>query len=99
MDNVENKGDNLELQLFVSGMSARSMQAINNIKQICTDHLVGKCNLEIIDIYKNPELASKYQIVFSPSLIKQYPLPRRTLIGTLSNKAKVMENLGIVSKK
>ena len=99
MDNVENKGDNLELQLFVSGMSARSMQAINNIKQICTEHLVGKCNLEIIDIYKNPELASKYQIVFSPSLIKQYPLPRRTLIGTLSNKAKVMENLGIVSKK
>ena len=99
MDNAENKGDNLELQLFVSGMSARSMQAINNIKQICTEHLVGKCNLEIIDIYKNPELASKYQIVFSPSLIKQYPLPRRTLIGTLSNKAKVMDNLGIVSKK
>ena len=87
------------LQLFVSGMSSNSMQAIENIKQLCEEHLEGAFDLEIIDIYKNPELAAEQHIVFSPSLIKQLPLPKKTLIGTLSDSEKVVRALGIAFKK
>jgi len=83
------------LQLFVSGMSRKSMEAIENVKRICDEHLEGVFNLEIIDIYKNPEAASTHQIVFSPSLIKQLPLPKKTLIGSFSDTAKVIKGLGI----
>ncbi len=90
--------DKLVLQLYVSGMSFNSMQAIENIKQLCAEHLEGAFDLEIIDIYKHPELASEQHIVFSPSLIKQLPLPKKTLIGTLSDSNKVIRALGIKFK-
>jgi circadian clock protein KaiB len=91
--------DKLVLRLYVSGMSPNSMQAIENIKQLCAEHLEGAFDLEIIDIYKNPELAAEQHIVFSPSLIKQMPLPKKTLIGTLADSDKVVRALGISFKK
>lgn len=89
----------LILQLFVSGMSPKSIEAIENIKNLCDTHLEGAFELEIIDIYKNPEAASAYQVVFSPSLIKQLPLPRKTLIGNFSDTGKVIKGLGIRLKE
>lgn len=89
----------LVLQLYVSGMSQKSMEAIENIKRLCDEHLQGRFDLEIIDLYKNPELASQQQIVFSPSLVKQLPLPKKTLIGTFSDKEKTIRGLGIAIKE
>lgn len=91
--------DKLRLQLFVSGMSVKSMEAIENIKQLCSDQIEGSYVLEVVDIYKFPEMAKENQIVFSPSLIKHFPLPKKTLIGTLSNSEKVKKILGFSSTK
>lgn len=93
---VENK---LILQLYVAGMSQKSMEAIENIKILCDQHLKDAFELEIIDLYKNPELASEHHIVFSPSLIKQRPLPKKILIGTFSDTGKVIRALGIQNKE
>ena len=90
----ENKND-MVLQLYVSGMSPKSMEAIDNIQRFCNEYLSRGFKLEIIDLYKNPELAAEQQIVFSPSLIKQFPPPKRTLIGTFENSEKVIKGLGI----
>jgi|SRR5687768_1917903 circadian clock protein KaiB len=83
----------LMLQLFVSGMSPKSMEAIKNINRVCHDHFQDCFELEIIDIYKNPAAAIEHHIVFSPSLIKRLPLPKKTLIGTLSETDKVVKAL------
>ena len=88
----------LILQLYVSGMSPKSMEAIENIKRLCDEHLQGAFELEIIDLYKNPEAATEQQIVFSPSLVKQLPLPKKILIGTFSDTEKVIKALGIKLK-
>jgi len=87
--------EKLILQLYVSGMSPKSMEAVENIKRLCDEHLHDAFELEIIDLYKNPELTSEQQIVFSPSLIKQFPLPKKTIIGTFSDTEKVIKALGI----
>jgi circadian clock protein KaiB len=89
----------LVLQLYVSGMSPKSMEAIENIRRLCQEHLQGVFELEVIDLYKNPEAASQNQIVFSPSLIKQLPLPKKTLIGTFSDTEKVIKGLGLRIKE
>jgi circadian clock protein KaiB len=94
MDNAVIKGK-LVLKLYVSGMSSKSMRAIENIKLLCKEHLKGCFELEIIDIYKNPKLAAEQHIVFSPSLLKKLPLPQKTLVGTLSDTKKVLSALGI----
>src|SRR5215510_13220890 len=90
--------DKLILQLYVSGMSLKSMEAIENIKRLCNEYLKDAFELEIIDIYKNPEVATEQHIVFSPSLIRKYPEPKKILIGTLSNSEKVIKALGISFK-
>jgi len=90
-------GAKLMLQLYVSGMSPKSMEAIENIKTLCEERLRGLVQLEIIDLYKNPEAASEQQIIFSPSLIKQLPLPKKILIGTFADKEKVIKALGITN--
>ena len=89
----------LVLQLYVSGMSPKSMEAIENINKICSDFLEDTFQLEIIDLYKHPEVASEQQIVFSPSLIKRLPLPKKTLVGTFSDTEKVIRGLGITIKE
>jgi len=87
------------LQLYVSGMSLKSKEAIENIKRLCDEHLHDTFELEIVDLYKNPEAASEQQIVFSPSLIKSLPLPRKVLIGTFADTEKVIKGLGITFKE
>jgi|SRR5437868_8450113 len=88
-------GGKVVLQLYVSGMSVKSMEAIENIKRLCDKYLKDICKLEIIDLYKNPELASNQQIVFSPSLVKQSPPPKKIIIGTFADTEKVIKALGI----
>jgi circadian clock protein KaiB len=85
----------LVLKLYVSGMSSKSMEAIENLKLLCDQELRGCFELEIIDIFKNPKLATEQHIVFSPSLLKKLPLPQKTLVGTLSDTKKVLKALGI----
>jgi circadian clock protein KaiB len=89
----------LVLQLYVSGMSPKSMEAIKNINRICKEYLEGAFDLEIVDIYKNPQIAAEQQIVFSPALIKRFPAPKKILVGSLSDESKVIKALGIEVKK
>ncbi len=96
---IPETGEKLVLQLYVSGMSSRSMEAIENINRICKEHLSGNFELEIVDIYKDPDMAAAQHVIFSPSLVKNNPLPKRTLIGTLSDPGKVIKALGISLKK
>lgn len=91
--------DKLVLKLYISGMSPKSLEAVENLKQLCDEHLQDAFDLEIIDIYKNPELAITQSVVFCPSLVKQSPLPRKILIGTLNNPEQVVKALGIKYKK
>lgn len=87
------------LQLYITGMSENSIRAIKNIMQLCDEYLHDNFDLEIIDIYKNPSLAEKQEIVFSPSLIRQFPLPKKTFIGDLSDTKKLVLGLGITLKE
>jgi len=73
------------LRLYVSGSTLKSALAVENIKRICEQHLKNRYDLEVIDIYQQPNLAREEQIVAVPTLIKRCPPPVRRLIGDLSN--------------
>jgi len=81
------------LQLFVSGILQNSVRAIKNINKICEEHLKDNYELDIIDIYQQPELAISEQIIVIPVMIIKHPLPERRLIGDLSDVDKVLEIL------
>ena len=83
------------LHLYITGATPNSMRAVRNIKEICEAHLAGRYELLIIDIYQQPELARQEQIVAAPTLIRVCPLPRRQLVGDLSNRPAVLISLGV----
>jgi circadian clock protein KaiB len=91
--------EKIVLQLYITGMSENSVHAIQNITQLCDQCPKDRFDLEIIDIYKNPSVAEEQKIVFSPSLIRQFPLPKKILIGDLSDTKKLMLGLGISFKE
>ena len=87
------------LRLYVTGMTPRSIKAIENIRKICEENLHGRYELDIIDIYQQPEYAKKEEIIAAPTLIKQLPLPLRKFIGDMSNKDKILVGLNLVPKE
>ena len=83
------------LRLYVSGSTRRSTRAIENMRQICANHLLDRHDLEVIDIYQNPEAAIEDQIIAAPTLVKLMPAPLRRVIGDLSDREKVLASLGL----
>jgi circadian clock protein KaiB len=84
------------LRLYITGMTSRSARAIENLQVFCEKHLAGRYELQVIDVYQQPELASREQIVAVPTLIKQLPLPLRRLIGDMSDEERVLVGLDIL---
>ncbi len=83
------------LRLFVAGATARSRQAVLRVRQLCEAEPKGTCTLEVIDIYQQPSLARANQIVATPTLIKELPLPVRRFIGNLANTTGLFDELDV----
>lgn len=87
------------LRLYITGMTPRAREAIKNIKRICEEELKGRYELEIVDVYQQPELAKKEQILAAPTLIRKLPLPLRKLVGDMSDKERVVLGLEILPEE
>ena len=87
--------DKYVLKLYITGMTPNCMRAVENIKSICEKHLKGRYELEIIDMYQEPELAKEDQILAAPTLVKKSPAPLKKLIGDMSDTKKVLNALDI----
>lgn len=87
------------LKLYVTGMTPNSVRAIENLRKICRDHLKDRYELEVIDIYQHPTLASGEQIIAAPTLVRKLPPPLRKFIGDLSNVDKILMGLDIERTK
>ena len=86
------------LTLYVTGATAGSLRAIANIKAICEEHLKGRYQLEVVDVYRWPERLRKDQVVAVPTLIRKLPMPLRILVGDLSRTEQVLQGLGLVAR-
>jgi circadian clock protein KaiB len=84
-----------DLRLYVAGQTPRSLQALNNLKRICEEHLAGNYRIEIIDLLQRPQLAAGDQILAIPTLVRRIPKPARKIIGDLSNEHRVLVGLDV----
>jgi circadian clock protein KaiB len=83
------------LTLFVTGASELSGRAIANVRALCEEHLAGRYTLEVVDVLRDPSMMSTYDIVAAPTLIKEWPLPKRMLVGDLSDTIRVLKALDV----
>ncbi len=86
------------LRLYVAGTTPGSIRAVEALRAICDEHLAGRYDLEVIDVYQQPELARHEQIVAVPTLVKQLPAPLRKIIGDLADKQRVLIGLNLQQK-
>jgi len=71
---------------------------VRNVTRLCEEHLQGNYELEVVDLYQQPELAAEHQLLAAPTLIKMLPLPARRMIGDMSDSGRVLAGLGIVAQ-
>ncbi|MCF7935355.1 MAG: circadian clock KaiB family protein [Synergistales bacterium] len=85
----------IHLKLFVTGMTARSSKAVDNLDHICSVYLKDRCTVEIVDVLEQPWLAEQDRILATPTLIRVRPEPERRVIGDLGEIPRVLEILDV----
>jgi circadian clock protein KaiB len=89
--------EHYKLVLFITGSTTRSTTAIDNMRRICEENLKGRYDLEVIDVYQNPEATKQLQVIATPTLVKVLPEPLRRILGDLSDKERVLAGLNLTS--
>jgi circadian clock protein KaiB len=88
--------DGYNLRLYVAGNTSKSAHAILNLKKLCDEHLSGRYQLEVIDVYQQPGRARQEQIIATPTLVKFRPAPGRKLTGDFARGERILAGLGLV---
>lgn len=89
----------MKFKLFVSRDSLNSNRAIANLRRIGEEDLEGCFELEIVDVQEDPGAARRHRIYTTPSLIVEDPCPELVAYGDLSDRARLLEQLGISQRR
>lgn len=95
-DEDNNGVDPYVFRLYITGASPNSSRAIANLKAFFEKYLGNQYELQVIDVYQQPQIAKSVDIFALPLLIKKSPLPERRLIGDMSNSDKLLKSLNLV---
>ena len=72
-----------------------SARAIANARQLCDIHLHGRCHLSVVDVHEDPAAVVSSQMLATPTLVRNLPLPVRRVVGDLSDIDKVLRALDL----
>ena len=89
------RGVMLKFRLFVAGDGLNSAQALANLTALCQAQLPGRHEIEVVDVFKDPQRALADGVFMTPTLIKLAPSPVRRIVGTLSRTQTVLQALGL----
>ncbi len=81
------------LRLYIAGQTPKSLAALSNLHRMCEEHLMGRYEIEVVDLLERPQLAEGDKIVAIPTLVRRLPEPIRKIIGDLSDTEKALVGL------
>jgi circadian clock protein KaiB len=87
-----------ELRLYVAGALPNSVQAEENLRALCEEHLAGRHTLEVVDFLDRPGRALQDGVVVTPTLLKVSPEPKQIVVGTLADRPAVLRALGLTER-
>ena len=83
------------LRLYVAGQTPKSLTALANLRRLCESQLVGRYQLEVIDLLEHPHLARRDGILAVPTLVRKLPPPILKVVGDLSSQERLLVGLGL----
>lgn len=92
------KGAQYNLRLFVAGNEPNSVLARTSLARICSEHLEGHCDVEIIDVLKDLQPALQEGILVTPALVIRHQQVRSVIFGNLTNIDRVLAALDVGSE-
>jgi circadian clock protein KaiB len=84
-----------KFRLYITGGAPNSVQALANLTALCRAHLPDRHEIEVVDVFREPERALADGVVMTPTLVKLAPSPVRRIVGTLSQARSVLQALGL----
>jgi len=86
-----------KFRLYVATGTLNSTQAVANLNALCRAYLQGRHEIEVVDVFREPQRALAEGIRMTPTLLKLAPPPVRLMVGSLSQTQRVLETLGLDS--
>lgn len=87
----------VKFRLYVADDALNSAQARANLLALCRMYLSDRYEIDLVDVFKEPQRALADGIFMTPTLIRLAPLPVRRIVGTLSQTALVLRALDLDS--
>lgn len=87
------KKSKILFRLYITNRAPTSVRALENLRHICRDYFDGGYELEIVDTAQEPGRAMRDGIVITPTLVKLAPEPRWSIVGDLSDEARVLASM------
>lgn len=84
-----------KFRLYVAGDALNSAQALANLTALCREHLPDRHEIEVVDVFREPQRTLIDGIFMTPTLVKLAPSPVRMIVGTLSATSTVVQALGL----
>ncbi len=82
-------------RLYVARDAPNSVQALSNLITLCDTYLRSRYEIEVVDVFKEPQRALADRVFMTPTLMRLGPLPRRCIVGTLTDTSAVLQALGL----
>lgn len=91
----ERHGAGCVLRLFVAGEGALSCRAVAQLRELAERALPGRCELEVVDVLREPEEARAASVFAVPTLVRVRPAPSLRVVGDLVDPKTILRSLGL----
>jgi circadian clock protein KaiB len=81
--------------VYIARPSRQSDLALARLRTICDEKIPAAYEIEVIDLSKNPQMASDKNIIATPAIFRTLPIPVIRSIGDLSETDRALLGLDL----
>jgi circadian clock protein KaiB len=85
-DDAADPPPKIDLVLYTSAASAKSQKALRAVREVLAQYVSSQVKFSTCDLSTSPQDAEADSVVFTPTLVKQGPGPRTSIIGNLDQE-------------
>jgi circadian clock protein KaiB len=82
--------------VYIASPTRASESALARLRKICDEQIPKDYEIEVFDLRKHPEFATRYDIVATPAIFRTLPAPVIKCIGDLSKTDKALLGLDLL---
>ena len=81
-----------KLYLYTIGMDlSTDAPLVRQLREVLDGVLSGDYSLDVVDVAKDPESAANEGVLFTPTLLRVHPEPKKRVIGNFQDKERMMQ--------